>query len=151
MRPVVRLWEGVGLGVIIEYPSGVLYSNQTGGTACRQPSVEGVFVPLRNDITDGVLLSPERELRHYFADGKYGGDGKYAGTGAVGGIDTDDVQFINTVLTKCALSEALSVDVSRLSESEEAWIPVVIAKDEGVFSGFGPYPKRGILTWPNSD
>ena len=146
MQPLVELWEGVGLGVIIEYPSGVLYSNQTGGTACRHPRVEGIFIPIRNDVAlDGTLMSPEIELRQYFANGKYGG------SGAVGGIDTDDAEFIDTLLARRRLSDVLSVDVSRLCESEEAWVPVLIAKDDGVFSGFGPYPRRGILTWSNSD
>ena len=146
MQPLIELWEGVGLGVIIEYESGVLYSNQTGGTACRHPRAEGVFVPIRNDVAlDGALIGPEAALQDYFADGKY------ERTGAVGGIDSDDVKFIDTLLDKWRLSDVLSVDVSRLSESEEAWVPVLIAKDEGIFSGFGPYPRRGILTWTNSD
>jgi len=33
-RPIIRLWQLHGIGLIITHPSGVMYSNQTGGYAC---------------------------------------------------------------------------------------------------------------------
>jgi len=66
-KPVVELWEAVGLGVIIDYPSGVLYSNQTGGFSCLHPVTEGIYVPVRNDTLEtGELIGPERDLQKFF-------------------------------------------------------------------------------------
>ena len=45
-KPVIRLWQLNGIGLIIAHPSGALYTNQTGGFACHHPRMEGVFVPL---------------------------------------------------------------------------------------------------------
>ena len=40
-KPVIRLGQLDGLGLIITHPSGVLYANQTGGYACHHPEMEG--------------------------------------------------------------------------------------------------------------
>jgi hypothetical protein len=45
MRAKLSLYDA-GLGLIIEHPTGVIYSNQTGGNFCLQPELEGAFVPL---------------------------------------------------------------------------------------------------------
>ena len=73
--PMIELWEGVGLGVIFCYPTGVRYSNQTGGTSCLHPSVEGSFVTLRNDceLKANSLLSPENDLLSYLEGPKHHG------------------------------------------------------------------------------
>jgi len=31
--PIIKLWNAVGLGLIINHPTGIYISNQTGGTA----------------------------------------------------------------------------------------------------------------------
>lgn len=150
-KPKVTLFEHAGLGLIIEYPSGVAYSNQTGGTSCSAPILEGVFVPLRNDyaMPSRELLSPEHALISYF-DGP-----KWRGTGATQGIDADDADFIERVLSEHRLSHCITVDRTRLGDSHEAWIHVTVTAEEGtvasVFRGFHPYPRRGVLTWSNTD
>ena len=152
-KPIIRLYDSVGTGLIIEHESGVLVSNQTGGTSCLDPDVEGVFIPLRNDYSEdsGEFMSPEIELTKYFEGGKHGG------AGAVTGIDLDDVAFIESVLKRVRLCPPISVDRNRLSESHEAWIHVTISggesndEDLAAFTGFGPYPRSGIFTWANSD
>jgi hypothetical protein len=151
VQPKITLFEHAGLGLIIEYPSGVAYSNQTGGTSCLAPSLEGVFVPLRNDcaMPSHELLSPEHTLVAYF-DGP-----KWRGTGATQGIDADDVDFIERLLSEYRLSHCITVDRTRLDDSHEAWIHVTVTAEEAsvapVFSGFAPYPRHGILTWTNTD
>jgi len=151
MQPLIELWEGVGLGLLIEWPSGILYSNQTGGTACLHPEVEGLFVPLRNDCErDGDrLLSPENDLLEYFEGPKH------RGTGAIHGLDADDAEFITSVLAKWHLHQ-IAVDHTRLSDSHEAWVHVVIDgeadRGDGLpLRGFPPHRLKGILTWSNSD
>lgn len=149
-KPVVDLWESVGLGLIIAYPSGVQYSNQTGGTSCLHPSLEGVYVPLRNDTTvrDRLLLSPENELYAFFLGPMH------QGTGATSGLDEADADFVSNVLFDHRLSRILQVDRARLSESHEAWVHVLVLGEQAEWAnwkGLGPYPRRGVLTWSNTD
>jgi hypothetical protein len=151
MMGKARLWESVGLGLIVEWPSGVVFSNQTGGTTCLQPEFEGVFVPLRNDcqLPGERLLSPETELVAYFEGPKH------RGAGAIRGLDEGDVQFIGSVLAKWRLGAFIAVDSSRLAESHEAWVHVIVGADDRAHElslfEFAPYPRRGVLTWSNSD
>jgi hypothetical protein len=150
MKPVIQLYESVGLGLIIEYPSGIIYSNQTGGTSCLHPEVEGVFVPLRNDIEakEPRLFSPGNDLFRCFEGPKHNG------TGAVPGLDRADADFIEGVLQKYSLGNIVTVDRDRLRDSHEAWVHVVVNREEehdSIFRGLGPYPRPGVLTWTNTD
>jgi len=90
MSRIIELWESVGLGLIIEYSSGIIYSNQTGGTSTLHPELEGVYVPLRNDVEvkDPKLVSPQNALLKYFEEPKH------RGTGATSGLDLVDADFI---------------------------------------------------------
>jgi hypothetical protein len=152
-KPIIRLYENSGAGLIISCKSGVLISNQTGGTACRQPEMEGVYVPLRDPSEERLLLgaSLEDQLIGYFTGAKH------EGSGAVRGIDAEDADFIDGLLKTFNANRALKVDRAHLSKSHEAWVYVLISRDEddnpgiGLFANFGPYPRRGILTWCNSD
>ncbi|MGK3996973.1 DUF6210 family protein [Sorangium sp. So ce1024] len=139
MTALVRLHDA-GLGIIIQHPSGVLYTNQTCGHCCLQPELEGVYVPF--DAEESWL-----RLNAYFEGPRYGG------TGAMHGLDDEDAAFIESVLRDGRVGVPLVVDRSRLKESHEAWVHVLIEGEESfsLASGFGPYPRRGVLTWPNSD
>lgn len=153
MKPTIRLYDAVGTGLILTCPSGVLVSNQTGGTSCQQPEIEGVYIPLRNDygLKDLRFSSPELELAAYFVGPKH------RGAGATSGLDSQDADFIDEVLSRSGLDGAISVDRKQIDSSHEAWVHVVIKTDESadedlaMFAGFGPYPRHGILTWSNSD
>jgi hypothetical protein len=153
MTRIIELWESVGLGLIIEYPSGVIYTNQTGGTSNLAPNVEGVFVPLRNGVEykEPKLFGPENDLLRYFKGPKH------RGTGATSGLDPVDAGFIQAVLERYSLGDIVTVDRSRLRESHEAWVRVIVEREEHnqhdlrIFRGFGPYPRSGVLTWSNSD
>lgn len=155
-KPLLDL-GGVALGVLILYPSGVVYSTQTGGTACLHPWAEGVILP---------IYDPEErqqtQLRDHFVGPKWGG------CGATSGIDAEDAEFIDRVLGASRETEFLSVDPDLLSQSHEAWVHVTIGAHPDRFpelplhSGdprfkdlmspiFGFGAAKGILTWPNSD
>jgi len=151
-KPCIRLYGHTGIGVIIEYATGMVYSNQTGGTACLQPVLEGAFVPFSNDvlIPSREFTSPEWRLAEYFVGSKY------RGTGATSGLDAEDADFVNSVLIEAGVDGWIAVDRNRLGESCEAWVFVNVLADEdrpnvSICSGFGPYPRRGVLTWGNSD
>jgi hypothetical protein len=156
MMPTVQLGsDAAGLGLIVAFPSGVMFSNQTGGTECLHPELEGVYIPIRNETEEGAaeggrdteLRSPEHELVEYFVMGPY------QGSGATWGLTEADGAFIESVLAKWDLGDCLRVDRDKLGESHEAWVHVTVTGEEShqAFSGFGPYPRAGILTWKNSD
>lgn len=153
MKPTIRLYDAIGTGVILTCPSGVQLSNQTGGTSCLQPQVEGIYIPLRNEygLEDLPFSSPELELSAYFVGPKH------RGAGATSGLAPEDADFIDDVLSRYGLDGVISVDRKQLGSSHEAWVHVAIKTDESadehlaIFAGFGPYPRHGILTWANSD
>jgi hypothetical protein len=148
LKPEIKIWDSIGLGLIINYPTGVFVSNQTGGTACLQSSIEGIYLPLANDysIDSGQFTSPEIDLINYFTGKKYGGHG------AIDGIDNEDVKNITDILTKYGLNDCIKVDLNKLKKSHEAWIHVIILGNNnlGLFSNFDE-TLSGILTWSNSD
>ncbi len=147
-QPLIEIWDTVGLGIIIEFPTGIMISNQTGGTACLHPKIEGIFLPLSNDYFEESLkfISPEIELIDYFNGPKYNG------SGATKGIDNEDVHEINSILSKYGLDGFIEIDLTRLTESHEAWIKIKInnTQKSDLIKGF-KYPLNGILTWSNSD
>ena len=51
---LVELYNAAGVGVIIPWPTGVVYSNQVDGVACYQPRVEGFYVPLNDELMNLV-------------------------------------------------------------------------------------------------
>ena len=142
-KPKIELWEGIGLGAIVSFPTGIIYSNQTGGTSCLHPELEGAYVPLDEDAG--------QRLYDYF------GGSKHRGTGAIGGLDAEDAAFIEMLLAQRNLSSFVALDRSRLRESHEAWVWAAITGDGGddgqvrVFSALGPYPRAAVLTWNNTD
>ena len=148
-KPQIEIWDTVGLGIIIELSTGVMISNQTGGTACLHPKIEGVFLPFANDYDAETrkFMSPEIELTEYFTGPKYNG------SGAIKGIDIGDVEKINSILLKSSLDELIEIDLTKLAESHEAWIRIKINKTQGSYllKGFSEFPLKGILTWGNSD
>ncbi len=148
-KPEIEIWDSVGLGIIIEFPSGIIISNQTGGTTCLHSKIEGIYLPLANDYSEDTreFISPEIELTDYFEGQKYGG------SGAIKGIDLNDVEHINSILSKHELNELIEIDLEKLNESHEAWIRIRINKPKGIdlIKGFEKYPLFGILTWSNSD
>ncbi len=151
-KPCIRVYEHVGKGVIVEYPTGVIYSNQAGGTSCLQPELEGAFVPFGNDLPRKPRdwKGAEDELTAWFEGSRH------RGTGATNGLDAEDADFIDGVLERAEADQWIKVDRNLLRDSCEAWVWVTVLADEGgphvrICSGFAPYPRRGVLTWTNSD
>lgn len=150
---VIRLWEHVGTGLIIQWQSGIEYSNQVMGTSCAQMSAEGVFVPIGNDVIlpSNELISPENDLFKYFKGPPH------CGSGAQAGLSEEDAIFIETCLHKDHGLQNISVDRKLLRKSCGAWVHVVVneplekKKSMQTYQGFGPFPVSGILTWTNTD
>ena len=139
-KPRLELLEYSGIGLIIEYSSGVWYTNQTGGYACLHSEVEGVFVPLTRE-----QFSQQEELENYFTGLKWGGH-------CYESIDEETADFLDSVFAGNFRTQALKVDRAKLAESHEAWIHVIVSPDgqlSEMWSGFHNAP--GIVTWENSD
>ena len=147
LKPMLSLDTSVGTGVIISYPSGVVYTAQAAGTACLHPKLEGVYVPFDNDyLVEGRrFVGLEVDLTNYFTGPKYCGDG------ACSGLDKDDAAAVNRLLEERHVLDWIEVDMDRLPESREAWIFVLVKRDDFIASGFSGYPLSGVLTWSNSD
>ena len=145
-KPIIRLYDALGTGLILEWPSGVIYSNQTGGTSCLQPEFEGIFIPIGNDFQPDPpqMCSPEIQLSEHF-------ESKYEGSGATHGIDEDDALAIEAALKKYRLWPQITVNRQRLRESHEAWIHVTVQHLHDIAVNLPPQPRQGILTWCNSD
>ncbi len=45
-KAIINLYQFSGIGLIVSHPTGIVYTNQTGGYACLSPEFEGAFVPL---------------------------------------------------------------------------------------------------------
>jgi hypothetical protein len=144
------------LGLIILRASGVVYTNQTGGTLCPHPSAEGLFMPIGTARQHAALAS-------------------IFGDGWSASIDELVSAEIDQVLSGNAETRILSVDRTRVNDSHEAWVFVRIASHPDRFPSlpimgnselcadagspanrrlsliFGFGPSTGILTWTNSD
>lgn len=130
-------------GLIILFPSGVTYHNQTCGTACLQRYAEGILVLLTDPYL--VLGAPfatyqcllESKLRNLDWLPKPG-------------ITEARAAEIDTFLKSSKYTEGLTVDREQLAKSEEAWVWVnVEPADLAMYSAFGSC--KGVLVWPNSD
>jgi hypothetical protein len=175
-KPVISLRGLDQLALIVEHPSGVLYTSQAGGVSCMHPVTEGVLVPI------GSGCRVEEKLEAFFAENAMPQLPAHADA-----LDwilrTPDKPYVVTP------TFFLEVDRSRLHESMEAWlfVTVVACPDEHMISfssdrdgrlsniwtlsgrawspddqpELGPHPtgypltgfgrRSAVLTWPNSD
>lgn len=128
-KVLVELCRYIDLqGLILEIPTGVYYTNQTGGHACNHPQVEGVYMPFPVPI----------ELRT-----------RMINVGSLeSGISQEEADELDSLLL--AYHTELKVDRERLLQVQEAWLPVQIRNDR---NGYWEGCKNllGTLTWGNSD
>lgn len=131
----VALWDTLGAFIVVEAPTGIVYTNQVGGTACSDPKVEGWLLPLHRwswgEYGEGALGELTTDLW---------------GKGALAGLAEETLTKIDAAIKQLTISSILDtgkfkLDRSRLEETfnGEAWVPVLT-----------PWG-RGWLTWENSD
>lgn len=140
----LQLYEHTGIGVILFYPSGVRYSNQTGGYACLHPEAEGVYLPLGGENSP-VATALNEHFETVWAGHCYDR------------IDGETADLIDQLLASVPETDRFRVERDRLANSHEAWIYVRLLAVDGVerpamdfVSGF-PAGTLGVLTWENSD
>jgi hypothetical protein len=123
------------LYVVVRASTGVFYQQQYGGTACRQGQVEGFLVPVLGPLGLGRL----REL----FEGHFKGAGTWNHQWSREELDNLREAVRGIRYWECdGLNERphpLQLDEERLTDADEAWIPVLTPD--------GP----GILVWFNSD
>jgi hypothetical protein len=131
---VICLYGLEQIVLILLEPTGILYQNQVGGCACYQEYAEGILAPL--DHGAGLLDFLSVHMRDMTR----------------GCTMTDnEADLVDAQLKHCLSTKNLRVDRSKLNESFEAWLHVIIDPyaDDPYITGFSN--TRGILTWPNSD
>lgn len=128
-------FDGGWLYVIVGAPTGVVYQQQYGGTACRQGKLEGFLVPV-------VGADALNDLRRLFeVDFRGAGTWNYR-------WPAEELDRLRSVVGDIGYwasdgltdePHALRLDDSRIPDVDEAWIPVDTPD--------GP----GVLVWNNSD
>ena len=129
---VVQLWESQTASLLVEAPTGAIYTNQCGGTACSHPEVEGFEVP--------VSYFDDGEAYKLLCDFWF----EPVGDPCWVNLIEERLTALNTVVAgyiNAPNNMHMKVDESRIYTMAwgEAWVPVT--------SAYGP----GILTWMNSD
>lgn len=107
-KPVVHLWalnqDKPGCGLIVLYPSGVIWRQQGGGTRCAHPEAEGIY----------LSLAASSEFPHIC-------------TWGTEALDEETRVTLGEVQAAIhAMDWPLTVDASRWSEAMEAWWPVIV-------------------------
>ena len=142
--------DGVGVAaLIIEVPSGVRWTNQTGGIACHHPDVEGVMIPVTMNEESHRALSDfgESELGMGFTQVEH--------------VSAETFDWLDAwLLARTAVEPDWRgrvwgrVDRARATVMEEAWVPlrdVFLPDGDALTAGAIVGPFRAILTWDNSD
>lgn len=164
--PLIEIPSDVGLSLIVKWPVGCAYFNQTGGHTCQQSWAEGILVPI-----PAPSSSTEDHLYEMFGPAsKYGGH-------CADGIDQEDADRIDALLATHHHAfqgeRIIWVDRERLGDSWEAWVhvrigphprrpprlpltlggPAPLGSNENAFFWpfFGLPSDEAILTWTNSD
>jgi hypothetical protein len=122
------------LGLIVKSQTGIVYTNRCAGYARACRDVEGFFVPLRPQsirVTD--------MLRSLF-NGSGFEDFK-----------TSTADRLDTLLDRVGL-DAMRADRSKLAESTEAWVHVIVSGGNDFFVPFDSRERHtveGVFVWPN--
>jgi len=120
------------MGVIIVMPSGVFWRNQTCGTCCRHPSVEGIFIPIPRELPEPDPLRDYSEAR---------------------------LDLVQTWLERAYLDEVFTPTPKMQDAGGEAWIPVTVRTDLSTSKRYCDWVDAlkpfvgmtGFITYPNSD
>jgi hypothetical protein len=126
-------FEGVGL--LFKCSTGVRFTSQVGGLGCLHPVDEGVFCPLPVDRNDELT----QKLRRVFG-------------GSWHPATESQANQLDQILADAHVTE-VRVDRTRMSDSFEAWVHVVMGPPAARLVEVVPHPPSttAILVWANSD
>ena len=120
-KPYVELWDNNGCGIIFEAPTGVIYTNQTGGGICNHPEAEGFYVPCPD------LLDRHWSALHALLCGYVWDDKPILSEEAIHYLERNIFPY------------EVMVDRGRLLRAEEAWIPVFLTSQSPNLRGWFTY------------
>lgn len=141
-------------GVIIQDVSGIVYSQQCGGTACEQREIEGYFIPIgglgfsiKNEetVTENHEDDPGFEIEKGHINQLLSVFHKANGGCLWGKPSVEQLARLRAVIEKIQYKDEngretwLLLNDAKLDEILEAWVPVITLDGQG------------ILTWPNCD
>jgi hypothetical protein len=139
--PTVNLISMSQASLILLTASGVAYHNQTAGIGCDQRAEEGALLPLVEPMLDEKSGVAECPLFGALYD---------LFTSRWGHMTEDTAKQIDAILGNFYWTKGLTVDRSRLAESEEAWVYVNV--DPLTFRLVTRLNiTKAVLIWPNSD
>ncbi len=131
----ISLWEIENLfGMVVRVPTGLHWSNQTGGVLCSHPVVEGIFVPLP---------------QYWFAENSIEDEmGPMKGDGDVKAYNRRVAEiFLNA---NPELQKRFEFDENFEEGAMEAWVPLkVLTPDDEILKSFHGLP--AVITYENSD
>ena len=113
--------QSIGMHVLVESPTGILYSTQAGGYMNAELSAEGYLIP----VGSGQL---EQALCIFFAT-EFGGHGYPSQMN----WSEDQIIRLEAIVSQIACWDEtdgegkrylLALDLSRLDQCHEAWVPV---------------------------
>ena len=145
---VVSLDGVESAGLILKMPSNVWFENQSGGHYCLRQRAEGVYLPLAGipRLEEKPVRTLDYDLSEVMAD-------QTAGS-VVHGMSDIEVRDCERVLVAHGCKN-VSVDRSRLRESWEAWVFVVVQPAKSEFGELRikglESPIEAVLVWGNSD
>lgn len=130
-RPLVELPEQWTGGLVIEAPTGIVYTTQVGGTCCAHPQAEGFLVPL--SYPEWAALEKATLSRYE----ESGSDHYRSPPASLARLVAEAIWSTDEHLK-------IALDTERLTKEPgtvwaEAWLPITCV--------YG----RGWLTWDNSD
>ena len=125
--------------LIVPSNTGIVYSNQVGGTQCDQKEIEGFIIPIEYDF---LLEEPENSLTLKLC--------RLFPEGNPGVIDKPEAEAVQLLLNASSLTNSIEIDWDKLSNSKESWVYVIIKGDLDGEIEAGEV-KEAVLTWPNSD
>lgn len=137
---------GDWIAVVIESNTGVIYGTQCGGTACEQRYIEGFLIPcggISFNVDNGYINSEMLTSPFHNSNGGcyYHSQGEILAESKIENIafNVKQIPFWHyTNINDCTRNH-LEIDLDRIDEICEAWIPVKT-----------PYG-RGVLIWNNCD
>lgn len=140
MKKIIDVCMNNGVGIIISYKSGVFFTNQTGGLACHHPIYEGIYTPL--DLDNPISFFNDIHLADIFD--------AYTTKDFI--ITLDDADKLDIIFSKHPNMKRFIVDRSKLKESEEAWIYVIMKHDNYQYADIQGFKEcKAVIIYENSD
>ena len=125
--------------LVVPRKTGIIYTNQVGGTECDHSELEGFVLPIEYDFRlDEPQASLTFKLSEMFPEGN------------PGVIEQREADEIQKLLNDSPFTKGIIIDWKKLDSSKESWVYVIV---NGSFDGTIKPGEitEAILTWPNSD